>query len=218
MLHHHGSTLHLTQLTHDSVNELASSFAQLPKTEHADGQYRLRRYSVVEFIDGEVIETEKNEFVQASDINHFQGDVVRQFEPLLPTTLKSEGFKEMCQLFVEKNGLVNGQEIEIHQIRISAIYNETQVAPEGVHQDGFDHIALVGIDRHNIDGGDVMVYNDHHEDPFFRKVLKNGEVAMLDDSRLWHNAEPIRAIQHGKEGHMDVFVLTAKETANALHS
>ncbi|WP_117235406.1 2OG-Fe dioxygenase family protein [Vibrio maerlii] len=218
MLHHHGNTLHLTSLDPHSTEELARSFYQLPRTEHADGKYRLRRYSVIQFSDGKVIETEKHEFVQTEDINHFQGDVVRQFEPLLPTTLKSEGLREMCSLFVDENHLPNGQEIEIHQIRISAIYDETQVAPEGVHQDGFDHIALIGIDRHNIVGGEIMLYNDNHEAPFFRKVLENGEVAILDDSKLWHNAQPIRTIEHGEEGHMDVFVLTAKGAKNALHS
>lgn len=119
---------------------------------------------------------------------------------------------------MESNELANGQEIEIHQIRVTAIFDETQVAPEGVHQDGFDHIALIGIDRHNIVGGEIMLYNDNHEAPFFRKVLENGEVALLADSKLWHNACPIRAIDHHNEGHMDVFVLTAKDGVDELHS
>ncbi|MGR5542063.1 2OG-Fe dioxygenase family protein, partial [Vibrio campbellii] len=107
-------------------------------------------------------------------INHFQGNVVRQFEPLLPQTLSSPGFLEMCELFVETNLLVEGQEIEVHQMRIAAVYDETQVAPEGVHQDGFDYIALIGIDRHNIVGGEVLLYQDNHAAPFYRKVLENG--------------------------------------------
>ncbi|MDK9759015.1 2OG-Fe dioxygenase family protein, partial [Vibrio sp. D173a] len=154
----------------------------------------------------------------SEDINHFQGDVVRQFEPVEANILQSEGMQEMCELFIETNGLADGQEIEIHQIRISAIYDETQVAPEGVHQDGFDHIALIGMNRHNIVVGEIMLYQDSHEAPFFRKVLEDGEVAMLADSKLWHNAQPIRTIDHGEVGHMDVFVLTAKDERNVLHS
>ena len=114
--------------------------------------------------------------------------------------------------------LEDGQEIEIHQIRIAAIYEETQVAPEGVHQDGFDHIALVGVNRHNIVGGEIMLYQDSHEAPFFRKVLENGDVTMLADSKLWHNAQPIRTIDHDEMGYMDLFVLTAKDARNVLHS
>ncbi|MGL6258759.1 2OG-Fe dioxygenase family protein [Vibrio sp. WXL210] len=207
----HENTLHLTSLSQTAVKQLSPSFAALPHTDHADGQYRLRRYSVVRFTQGKVIETNQHDFMQTEEFNHFQGDVVRHFEPLLPQTLASEGLRELCELFVETNLLPDGQKIEIHQMRIAAIYDETQVAPEGVHQDGFDYIALIGIDRHNIVGGEVLLYSDNHTAPFYRKVLENGEVAMLDDHRLWHNAMPIRSIDHSQEGHMDVFVLTASK-------
>ncbi|WP_181137101.1 2OG-Fe dioxygenase family protein [Vibrio hyugaensis] len=218
MLHSRENTLHLTQLSMAAIEQLSPSFEGLPRTEHADGQYRLRRYSVVGLENGQVIDLKKNSFVQPSDINRFQGDVVRQFEPIEKGILSSEGFREMCELFVNANHLPDGQEIEIHQIRITAIYDETQVAPEGVHQDGFDHIALVGVGRHNIMGGDIMLYSSHNQAPFFRKVLENGEVAMLADSKLWHNAVPIRSVINDQEGHMDVFVLTATDRRNELQS
>lgn len=218
MLHNHETTLQLTQLSEEAIQQLAPSFSHLPHTEHADGQYRLRRYSVVAFRDGQVIDLDKHEFMQTNDINRFQGDVVRQFEPIEASTLQSDGMREICEVFVESNGLANGQEIEIHQIRISAVYDQTQVAPEGVHQDGFDHIAMVGMGRHNIEGGDIMLYNSFNEAPFFRKTLQSGEVAMLADNKLWHNATPIRTVIEGEEGHMDVFVLTAKDAVNELHS
>lgn len=218
MLHTRETTLQLTKLSDNAISQLAPSFTKLPNTEHADGQYRLRRYSVVEFRDGKVIDLNKNEFMQTDEINRFQGNVVRQFEPVEHTTLASEGMREICEVFVQANGLANGQEIEIHQIRISAVYDETQVAPEGVHQDGFDHIALIGMGRHNIEGGDIMLYNSFNEAPFFRKTLQSGEVAMLADNKLWHNATPIRSVIEGEAGHMDVFVLTAKEAVNELHS
>ncbi|UPR34613.1 2OG-Fe dioxygenase family protein [Vibrio cyclitrophicus] len=218
MLHAHENTLHITHLSNHAVEELSPSFSKLPSTEHADGQFRLRRYSVVQFSNGQVVEQDKHNFVQSENINHFQGDVVRQFEPIEANILSSEGMQEMCELFIETNGLEDGQEIEIHQIRIAAIFEETQVAPEGVHQDGFDHIAIIGVTRHNIVGGEVMLYQDSHEAPFFRKVLGDGEVAMLADSKLWHNAQPIRTIDHDEMGYMDVFVLTAKDARNVLHS
>ncbi|WP_038172520.1 MULTISPECIES: 2OG-Fe dioxygenase family protein [Vibrio] len=218
MLHQRETTLQLTKLSDTAIAQLAPTFTQLPKTSHADGKFRLRRYSVVAFKNGEVLDLNKNEFMQTDDINRFQGNVVRQFEPVEETTLKSDGMREMCQLFATSNNLVNGQEIEIHQIRIAAVYDETQVAPEGVHQDGFEHIALIGMGRHNIEGGDIMLYNSFNEAPFFRKVLQSGEVAMLADNKLWHNAQPIRSVNQGQEGYMDVFVLTAKDAVNELHS
>lgn len=80
--------------------------------------------------------------------------------------------RELCALFMEANTLPDGQEIEIHQMRIAAVFDETLVAPEGVHQDGFDHIAIVGIDRYNIVGGEIMLYLSSHEAPFSVKYWK----------------------------------------------
>lgn len=218
MLHSHPNTLHVTRLSQGALTQLSPSFAQLPHTDHADGQYRLRRYSVVRFINGAVEPLENRQFVQSADINRFQGDVLRQFEPLLPATLSCDGMREMCELFVEANQLPDGQEIEIHQIRIAAIYDQTEVAPEGVHQDGFEHIAMIGIDRHNISGGDIMLYERANDAPFYRKVLDNGEVAILADNQLWHNACPIQAVQPQQQGHMDLFVLTAKGARHEFHA
>lgn len=218
MFHSHEMSLQLTHLSHEAVHQLAPSFSGLPKTTHADGNFRLRRYSVVRMVNDKVLETNKHNFVQSEDINHFQGDVIREFEGIEHHILHSEGMNEMCQTFMELNQLPNGQEIEIHQMRIAAIYEETEIAPEGVHQDGFDHIALIGIDRSNIEGGELLIYKESNEAPFFRKILEDGEVAMLDDNKLWHNGKPIRLINQGQEGHMDVFVLTAKDNVNDLHS
>lgn len=93
MLHSHENTLHLTQLSRQAIEQLSPSFATLPHTEHADGKYRLRRYSVVQMKQGKLIDLQKNNFVQSSDINRFQGDVTRQFEPIESHTLHSEGFR-----------------------------------------------------------------------------------------------------------------------------
>ncbi|MCW1889034.1 2OG-Fe dioxygenase family protein [Vibrio chagasii] len=96
--------------------------------------------------------------------------------------------QEMCELFIETNGLEDRTRNRNPPNSYRCHFEErAQVAPEGVHQDGFDHIALIGVNRHNIVGGEIMLYQDSHEAPFFRKVLEDGEVAMLADSKLWHN-------------------------------
>jgi hypothetical protein len=40
--------------------------------------------------------------------------------------------------------------------------------------------------------------------------LADGEAVLLADSKLWHNATPISAIVPEQEGHLDLFVLTAR--------
>ncbi|UXI04449.1 2OG-Fe dioxygenase family protein [Photobacterium sp. TY1-4] len=211
-------TLQLAQLSGKAVSDLSSSFNFLPKTGHADGEYRLRRYSIVKLNQGLVEHLPARPFVQSDDINTFQGNVSRSFEPLEEAIVSSDGMREMCEVFKSANGLVDEQEIEIHQIRISAIDEETQVAPEGVHQDGFDHLAVIGIGRHNIEGGEFLVYKDKTELPFLSMALAEGEVALLDDSQLWHNARPIKAVKKDEQGYLDLFVLTAKELNHAVHA
>ncbi|MGR5145353.1 2OG-Fe dioxygenase family protein [Photobacterium alginatilyticum] len=211
-------TLQLTQLSGQAVNDLSPSFDFLPQTDHADGQYRLRRYSVVKLKQGNVEHLAARHFVQSGDINTFQGNVSRSFETLEESILRSDGLREMCGVFKQANALDDEQEIEIHQIRISAIEEETLVAPEGVHQDGFDHLAVIGIGRHNIEGGEFLVYREQHELPFLNMALKQGEVAILADSQLWHNARPIKAVKKDELGYLDLFVLTAKEPTHALHA
>lgn len=203
-------TLQLTQLSGNAVNDLSSSFNDLPKTQHADGQYRLRRYSIVKVGEHSIEHLPAREFVQSDDINTFQGNVSRSFEVIEDDVINSQGMFEMCRVFRDANHLSVEHEIEIHQIRIATDAVETQVAPEGVHQDGFQHIAVIGIDRHNIEGGDFLVYREKHEPPFLSMALQQGEVAILADNQLWHNARPIKAVKKDHQGYMDVFVLTAK--------
>ncbi|CAI0865528.1 Uncharacterized protein conserved in bacteria [Serratia entomophila] len=210
MLQKHENVISMTVLSHQATQQLMPSFAFLPHTQHADGKYRLRRYSVVKHLDGQVVEVGPRNFVQSDEINHFQGNVVRRFEPIDSAVLQSAGMEEMCSLFAESNELPDGTEIEIHQMRVVAVQKDTQVAPEGIHQDGFDHIAMIAIHRHNIVGGEIMLYDDSHHDPFFKKALADGEAVLLADSKLWHNATPINTVSQEEEGHMDLFVLTAR--------
>lgn len=169
MLQKHENVISMTTLSRQATQQLTPSFSALPHTQHADGKYRLRRYSVVKHLNGHVVEVGQRNFVQSDEINHFQGNVVRHFEPIDSDVLQSAGMDEMCNLFAESNDLPEGAEIEIHQMRVVAIHNETQVAPEGIHQDGFDHIAMIAIHRQNIVGGEIMLYADNHQPPFFKK-------------------------------------------------
>ncbi|MEC6796845.1 2OG-Fe dioxygenase family protein [Photobacterium sp. S4TG1] len=208
--------LQLTQLSDHAVTELAPSFKYLPHTPHADGEYRLRRYSIVRIHNGKIEHLPPTDFVQSNDINHFQGDVVRHFEALDEALIHCSGMLEMCALFQQANALPNDQPIEIHQMRIAALNGETPTSPEGIHQDGFEHIAVIGIDRHNINGGEFLVYKDKTASPFLCTTLQHGEMAILADDILWHNAHPIKAIKKHQQGYWDVFVLTTKEIKHGI--
>ena len=156
-----------------AIKTVKESFNRLPKTEHRDGQYRLRRYSRIKLCD-------------------------------------TDHFKYMKLEFLESSGLVDDHEIEIHQIRIVARNESTPVSPEGVHQDGFRFIAMIGVDRHNITGGNLLVSKTCEGKPIVDFPLEGGEMVMLDDGVMWHNATQIKPISSDTQGWMDAFILTAE--------
>ena len=95
-------------------------------------------------------------------------------------------------------------------MRVLAQDGKTLASPEGIHQDGFRRVAIVGINRENITGGELLVYRDKESKEIVEIALENGEIAILDDEKLWHNATPIQSIDKDKPGYMDVFILTTK--------
>jgi len=142
----------------------------------------------------------------------------RDFKEIEDSTLQDEGMKEICLTFKHANDLIDGQEIEIHQMRVLTQEDgRAQASPEGIHQDGYDYIAIVGINRHNIFGGELLVYEmgpkgvGHAHTPFLTYTLDEGEMIMLDDRRLWHNANSIVADGESKKAYGDWFILCASK-------
>ena len=210
--------LELHKLSEEAVKDLTKSFGNLPKTTHADGQYRLRRYSIIKASgQGEITRLPILKFKQSSEFNKFQGDVDRRFESIEGSVINSDGMKEMYHLFLQNCDISGDTQIDVHQMRVITLHKETQVSPEGAHQDGYDHIAMIGINRANIKGGEILVYNyktknkTNEKTPFFNRALDNGDMIILDDKKFWHNANPIIAKNPKKLGYMDLFVLTARD-------
>jgi len=214
--------LQLNLISEDGIKSVTSSFENLPHTNHRDGKYRLRRFASVELRttfwnckeEVEVTSLNQTEFTQSSEFNSHQGGMTREFEEVTEDTLQSAGLKEMLLNFKNANDLSDGHHVDIHQMRVIPCEEDfgdaTPLSPEGVHQDGFRHIAMVGVARHNINGGELLVYNTQTSDPFLIYKLKAGEILMLDDSRLWHNATPISRIKNGP-AYGDWFVFCAKK-------
>lgn len=209
--------LRVDKIDFDLVEEVKPSFDNLPETDHKDGKYRLRRYSAIELRHALHVKKFKvlpgSDFTQSSEYNKFQGDVKRNFKNIEEETLASKGVEEIVYMFRYVNELSPGTRVDIHQMRVITRYRlvSTPVSPEGAHQDGYDCIAMVGIDRHNISGGELLISYTKDGEPFTSIPLDLGVIAFLDDKALWHNASPLRAIDGNEKGYMDAFVLTANK-------
>jgi len=205
------------------MDEVKPSFNDLPETDHADGHYRLRKYSKVKmrktFPSGKtwpllkyIIEPlNDNTFKQSKKYNAHQGDVVRKFELIDSEVIESNAMYELLRAFYDACELDNNVIIDIHQIRVLCQGGATQMAPEGWHQDGFNCVTNIGIDRCNIIGGELMASDGKTNPPFMEASLDSGTMLIVNDDYLWHNARTIQPIDDNKPAYFDSFIFTAKQ-------
>ena len=194
----------LSTLLETVPEELVRSFDNLPSTEHKDGKFRLRRYSVFT-CRGDQLDT--TEFTQSSEYNKYQGDVARTFQPIEKEIATHEAFLSLLTQFREIADL-NHEDIDVHQMRIITEGSDTsEISPEGAHQDGYDVIAIVGINRKNITGGNLLLYHENGGNEILSYAVKSGEAVILNDREMWHNGQAINTVNPDEPGFMDAFIL-----------
>ena len=201
--------LQLRFINQANIDVVKPSFDNLPANPYADGEFRKRRYSVIKFQDGELKLQAAKAFVQDDSINTFQGNVERTYENLEQSLLESDGMKSIVSEFCQLTGIDEDRDIEIHQFRMLAIDSDTPAAPEGVHQDGFDHVCICGVSHENLGGGELLVYENKQAEPCFKMEIKDGMFALINDRQVWHNATPMNKVDASKPGYLDCFVLTS---------
>jgi hypothetical protein len=211
--------LSLNKISSKAVDSVRHSFEFLPETDHKDGKFRLRRYGIIYLEDSGYesriysIKTE-TDFIQSSDYNKFQGDIIRRFSPIEDSVVQSIGMSEMCDMFKREHMFSDDIDIEVHQMRIRTLEEvySTPVSPEGAHQDGYDGIGIFTIDRFNIQGGHLLIYRNPKNSPFLKMILEPSEACFVNDRVLWHNADDVKSAT-GDTGWMDAFILTAKRSS-----
>ena len=83
----------------------------------------------------------------------------------------------------------------------------SEISPEGAHQDGYDVIAIVGINRKNITGGNLLLYHENGGNEILSYAVQSGEAVVLNDREMWHNGQAINAVNPDEPGFMDAFIL-----------
>ena len=162
------------------IEAVKPSFANLPANPYADGAFRKRRYSVIKVQNDELVLQATKAFVQDDSINTFQGNVERTYENLESSLLQSEGMKSIVNEFRAITGIDEDRDIEIHQFRMLAIESDTPPAPEGIHQDGFDHVCICGVSHENLEGGELLVYENKQAEPCFKMEIKDGIFSLIN--------------------------------------
>jgi hypothetical protein len=207
--------LQIIKVDSELMDEIKTSFGELPETDHADGKYRLRKYSKVSASQPlcgvwRIEQLDIDTFTQSEKYNKHQGGMSRKFDPIDKDVIESDAMREMVTAFYNACSLPDDHEIDIHQMRVICRGGATQLSPEGWHQDGYDCIAIIGIDRCNIIGGEVLLSTSKTEKPFLTAVIDSGTMVIVDDSHLWHNGRSIQPINDNELAYMDAMVFTAK--------
>jgi hypothetical protein len=202
----------------DAWHELSKDWMRLEIDAYmADhGQYRLRRYGRFFFrpITAELKRLPHAAVFQSQNINNFAGGIHRDFAPLLDDTFRNTCLLALIRFDFDCFGVRDAAllhepwEIWIHQIRIRASGNkEVRPAPEGIHHDGHDFIAMHLVRRENVAGGLSLLY-DNEQEPLHSCLLEEPlDTIYADDRRVMHAVAPIRAVDEAGAAYRDILII-----------
>lgn len=191
------------------LEEFKQFFVDMPIDPYIKGKYRSRRLSRFKIAGDNLIKLPHGYLFQPKEYNPLLGDIKREFAELDDQLIALDEFQKLVFEFSEYCKIPPGIDIGVHQIRTSCSpANFGNPAPEGIHRDGCDYIGIFAVDRHNIQGGETHLYKQKREKPMFNKVLKPGELLLVNDREFFHFTTPIKPIENS-EGTRDVFVLTS---------
>ena len=195
---------------------IINSFNHLPFDRYTKGDfnYRRRRFhsgKISKESQATVWDLEPSLFKQSLSINKYAGGVERQFPAINVEVRKYIAEHVLLQLLALLPP-ANNYQVGLHQIRvISDEEHMGKPAPEGIHQDGFDYIAVFCINKKNISGGDSIIVNaNNYDDLKYEIALNPGEIILFDDRIYAHYVSAITPKLPG-DAHRDVFVITFKE-------
>lgn len=193
-----------------NLEGFSTFFNDLPADPYIKGNYRFRRLSRFKVSVDELIKLPHGCLFQSKQYNPLAGDIKREFTELDEGIVKLEGFKKLIFTFSNYCKLYSDStEIGVHQIRTTcSVNNSGNPAPEGIHRDGTDLIAIFSVDRENIQGGETHLYKSRKESPVFNQILNPGELLLFNDREFFHFTTPIKPVDFEREGTRDVFVLT----------
>jgi len=188
---------------------VAPFFDRLPVDPYITGHFRSRRLSRLRLIDGRQVHLPHGDFLQSADYNHLLGNIRRDYPEIEDGFLALPAFQSVVAAFAAFFAITAQRVLGVHQIRIVATRAESgHPAPEGIHQDGFDHIGIICAARVGVTGAETRLYSDPAGAPIFARELAAGDAVWVDDRNAFHFTSPLQPVGDAP-GHRDVLVITA---------
>lgn len=188
---------------------LAGSFDRMPVDAYITGTFRTRRLSRFRLADDALVHLPHGEFMQSSYVNRLLGNIRREYAELEDGLVDLPAFQRLLRVYAAFFAIGPETVMGVHQIRIRCSAAESgHPAPEGIHQDGFDHLGIFCVTRVAVAGGETRLYRDPQGEPVFARELEPGDAVFVNDRVLYHYTSPLQP-RGADEGHRDVFVVTA---------
>jgi hypothetical protein len=188
------------------------------------GQYRLRRFGRFWWkpATSELLRLPHGLVFQARYINNFAGGIHRDFAPLRETTFANPflhaliRFDFSCFTVADERMLHDPWEVWVHQIRIETAGPVVQPAPEGIHHDGHDFIAMHLVQRDNVDGAESHLY-DNDRNPIHRCMLLDPlDTIYADDHRVMHAVGGLSAADPARPARRDILIIDFDHRPNLV--
>jgi hypothetical protein len=159
---------------------------------------------------------------QSRDYNKLNGGIARWFDPVLPEIGAGPSMTTVlafCRALFERltpkpPGQAPRWHVETHQFRIEARAGEAgQPTPEGMHQDGVDHVLVLLIARQNVREGVTAVSDLARRKLGSFTLTEPLDAALVDDNRVMHGVTAVTPEDPSRPGHRDVLVVTFRREA-----
>jgi hypothetical protein len=203
--------LPLIQGSSEELLEFQSSWQALPPDNYLldDGRYRRRRHSCFIREGSHFWQAAHRAHWQPMEFNALHGGIRRAYEPVRREIVQSRAWLKILMNVADICSTVKPAPrwcIEAHQFRITTPDGVGLPTPEGTHRDGVDFVAILLVDRRDVEGGESRVFeaNGHQGARF--TLLEPWTLLIIDDTRMIHETTPIRSSDG--MGYRDTLVLT----------
>jgi hypothetical protein len=201
----------------DAFGDLARDWDHLETDRYmADGgRYRLRRFGRFFYLpaNSEILRLPHATVFQSRYVNGFAGGIHRSFAPLREATFVNPYLLRLIEMdFAVFEApapamLHEPWEVWVHQIRITTPAEPVPPAPEGVHHDGHDFIAMHLMKRDNVAGGKNILY-DNDGRPIFTCMLEAPmDTIYADDHRVMHAVDPVQPADGARPAERDMLIV-----------
>jgi len=181
------------------------------------GRYRKRRHAAFSAGPEGIRRKPHQAHYQSRDYNPLNGGVARWFEPVREEVVDGSTMQAVlatCRDLFDRLSGPGRWHVELHQFRIEARRGEQgRPTPEGMHQDGVDHVLVLLVGRRNVREGVTTTHDLTGRQLGSFTLTEPCDAALVDDHRVMHGVTPIAPVDPSQPGHRDVLVVTFRRDA-----